>query len=64
MRNATPQGSFWPVARAGHGGAAVVSNSNNLRFFIFGGINSSGPLNDLHYFDDGISAIFLMCSRP
>nr|CUU99117.1 hypothetical transcript [Hymenolepis microstoma] len=54
VRNAVPsKGSFWPVARAGHGGAIVYSNTNNLRFFIFGGLNSSGPLNDLHYFDEG-----------
>ncbi|VDN96922.1 unnamed protein product, partial [Rodentolepis nana] len=54
VRNAVPsEGSFWPVARAGHGGAIVYSNTNVLRFFIFGGLNSSGALNDLHYFDEG-----------
>ncbi|KAM3177653.1 hypothetical protein ACTXT7_004134 [Hymenolepis weldensis] len=47
------EGSFWPMARAGHGGAIVYSNTNIPRFFIFGGLNSSGPLNDLHYFDEG-----------
>lgn len=46
------------MARAGHGGAIVYSNTNIPRFFIFGGLNSSGPLNDLHYFDEG-SPVFI-----
>lgn len=48
------QGGAWPAPRAGHGGAIVYPSSTSYpRFFIFAGVNSDGPLNDMHYFDIG-----------
>eukprot|EP00108_Taenia_solium_P008313 TsM_000210800 transcript=TsM_000210800 gene=TsM_000210800 len=51
IRIAVTQEGHWPSPRAGHGGAFIRSSSSSFRFFIFGGVNADGPLNDLQYFD-------------
>lgn len=52
--------AYWPLPRAAHGGAILPSPSNSAtgpvtlsRIFIFAGVNSDGPLNDLVYYDEG-----------
>ncbi|KAL5108223.1 hypothetical protein TcWFU_009779 [Taenia crassiceps] len=53
IRAAVTQEGPWPSPRAGHGGAFIRSStsSSSSRFFIFGGVNAGGTLNDLQYFD-------------
>ncbi|VDN34962.1 unnamed protein product [Dibothriocephalus latus] len=53
--------SLPPPPRAAHGGGVIVSplfrpqvhRRLMCRVFVFGGLNTSGPLNDFYYFDEG-----------